>query len=145
MANSSYFDNRYAVITSMFLVSFLLTVFLFNKRALEPSLSFYRDFFPHTTASPLTSFPSSTLHDSEQPVDSATHQPVPRNETIESITGGDSTKVEESAENEKDNPDGYFEPGGGLGDNSTNLEASSENEKGPDGNLESGADLNGER
>ncbi|KAB5514704.1 hypothetical protein DKX38_028610 [Salix brachista] len=143
MANSSSFDNRYAVITSIFLVSFLLTVFLFNKRALEPSLSFYRDFFPQTTASPLTSFPSSTLPDSEQPVDSATHQPVPRNETIESKTGDDSTKVEESAENEKDNPDGYFEPGGGLGDNSTNLEASSENEKGPDGNVESGADLNG--
>jgi hypothetical protein len=143
MANSSSFNNRNAVITSIFLVSFLLTVFLFNKRALEPSLFFYRDFFPQRATAPLTSSPNFTLPDSEQPVDSATNQPVSRNETIESKTGDDSTKVEVSAENEKDNPDGDFESGGGSSDNSTNVEVSSENEKDPDGNLETGADLDG--
>ncbi|KAL3567046.1 hypothetical protein D5086_032461 [Populus alba] len=141
MANSSSFNNRYAVITSIFLASFLFTVLLFNKRALEPSLSFYRDFFPQTATAPLTSSPNFTLPDSEQPVDSAAHQPVSRNETIESKTGDNSTKVEVSAENEKDNPDGDFESGGGSSDKSTNVEVSSENEKDLDGNLESGADL----
>ncbi|KAJ6863597.1 protein trichome birefringence-like 5 isoform X1 [Populus alba x Populus x berolinensis] len=141
MANSSSFNNRYAVITSIFLASFLFTVFLFNKRALEPSLSFYRDFFPQTATAPLTSSPNFTLPDSEQPVDSAAHQPVSRNETIESKTGDNSTKVEVSAENEKDNPDGDFESGGGSSDKSTNVEVSSENEKDLDENLESGADL----
>ncbi|XP_015579979.2 protein trichome birefringence-like 5 isoform X2 [Ricinus communis] len=48
MANSSSMKNRYTIITFIFLVFFLLTIFLFTKRALEPSLSLYRDFFPQT-------------------------------------------------------------------------------------------------
>ncbi|KAI9392296.1 hypothetical protein POPTR_006G071500v4 [Populus trichocarpa] len=142
MANSSSFNHRYTVITSLFLVSFLLTIFLFNKRALEPTLYFYRDFFPQTTTASHISLPNFTLPDSEEPVDSVIHQPISQNETIESKTGDDSRNMEVSTENE-DDPDGGVDSGEDLIYNSTNVEVSSENKKDPDVDLESGGDLSG--
>ncbi|KDP35862.1 hypothetical protein JCGZ_10642 [Jatropha curcas] len=58
MANSSSLKNRYTLTTLLFIVLFLLTIFLFSKRALEPSLSLYRDFFPQTALQ--LSIPNST-------------------------------------------------------------------------------------
>jgi hypothetical protein len=142
MANSSSFNHRYTVITSLFLVSFLLTIFLFNKRALEPTLYFYRDFFPQTTTASHISLPNFTLPDSEEPVDSVIHQPISQNETIESKTGDDSRNMEVSTESE-DDPDGGVGSGEDLIYNSTNVEVSSENKKDPDVDLESGGDLSG--
>ncbi|KAJ6912984.1 protein trichome birefringence-like 5 [Populus alba x Populus x berolinensis] len=142
MANSSSFNHRYTVITSLFLVSFLLTIFLFNKRALEPTLYFYRDFFPQTTTASHISLPNFTLPDSEEPVVSVIHQPISQNETIESKTGDDSRNMEVSTENEND-PDGGVDSGEDLIYNSTNVEVSSENKKDPDGDLESGGNLSG--
>ncbi|KAJ8751369.1 hypothetical protein K2173_016565 [Erythroxylum novogranatense] len=46
MASNSSRKSRYTLTTSLFLVLFLLTIFLFSKRALEPALVIYRDFFP---------------------------------------------------------------------------------------------------
>ncbi|KAJ6699761.1 PROTEIN TRICHOME BIREFRINGENCE-LIKE 9-RELATED [Salix purpurea] len=140
MANSSSFNHRHTVITSLFLFSFLLTIFLFNKRALEPTLYFYRDFFPQATTASHISLPDFTLPDSEEPFDSVTHQPISQNETIESKTGDDSRNMGVSTENEND-PDGGVDSGEDLSYNSTNVEVASENEKDPGGDLGSGEDL----
>ncbi|KAJ6363185.1 hypothetical protein OIU78_003380 [Salix suchowensis] len=140
MANSSSFNHRHTVITSLFLFSFLLTIFLFNKRALEPTLYFYRDFFPQATTASHISLPDFTLPDLEEPFDSVTHQPISQNETIESKTGDDSRNMGVSTENEND-PDGGVDSGEDLSYNSTNVEVASENEKDPGGDLGSGEDL----
>ncbi|XP_043813272.1 protein trichome birefringence-like 5 isoform X2 [Manihot esculenta] len=71
MANlSSSLKNRYTLTLVLFLVLFLLTIFLFTKRALEPSLSLYRDFFPqtHFHLSAPDSVPSDALYQLVSPI-----------------------------------------------------------------------------
>ncbi|KAF2317621.1 hypothetical protein GH714_025775 [Hevea brasiliensis] len=71
MANSATsVKNRYSLTIFLFLVLFLLTIFLFSKRALEPPLSLYRDFFPQTNVHLSTpdSIPSDTLYQLISPI-----------------------------------------------------------------------------
>ncbi|KAJ7955874.1 Protein trichome birefringence-like [Quillaja saponaria] len=85
--------NRYTAITLSFLFVFLLTMFLFSRRALEPTLSLYRDII--SQASLVSSLPPPSQIDSHislteptqyssnqksaadpEPVDSSSHQPI---------------------------------------------------------------------
>ncbi|KAJ4830782.1 hypothetical protein Tsubulata_031162 [Turnera subulata] len=54
----------YAITTSLFIITFLLAIYLFNERNLEPLVSSYRDFFPQTIShfytNPLNSSSSSS-------------------------------------------------------------------------------------
>uniref|UniRef100_A0A5B7A100 Uncharacterized protein n=1 Tax=Davidia involucrata TaxID=16924 RepID=A0A5B7A100_DAVIN len=50
MATTSPQKNRYTLTTFLFLCLFLLSIFFFSKRALEPTLSLYRDLLSQTPA-----------------------------------------------------------------------------------------------
>ncbi|KAK2646112.1 hypothetical protein Ddye_021307 [Dipteronia dyeriana] len=88
--------NRYTVTALLFLIFFLLSIFLFTKRTLEPSLSFYTDFSQNShIASPV----SVTLLDPD-PVHSPTsdqpESPISGTEFFESNV----TEVNTNGENE---------------------------------------------
>lgn len=111
MANSSSSLNiRYTITTILlFLVLFILTIFLFSKRTIQPpALSVYTDFFPQTKV--YISLPDSTPPPHPEPVGLLTQPPVSpisQNDTIQSGTRKDKTK----------DPGHYSEPVGLLVDN----------------------------
>ncbi|GAV59723.1 PC-Esterase domain-containing protein/PMR5N domain-containing protein [Cephalotus follicularis] len=115
MANSSTLKNRYSFTTLFFIFLFLLSIFLFNKRHLEPSLSLYRNFFPHSNTN--MSLLESTSPDAvtgADPPDSSTHLPIPPNSEMEPKEGNiatNSTIHALSVENER-NPTTANESGG---------------------------------
>lgn len=129
-SNSSTQKKRYTVTALVFITLFLFTIFLFSKRALEPSLSLYKNPFPQIPSSSSSSLPNSNLslpnststervavdppsssgstyqlpllHPiSSQPVDPPTQQPVSSNSQTEEPTEfNDETEQDPVRENE---------------------------------------------
>ncbi|KAJ9162565.1 hypothetical protein P3X46_022328 [Hevea brasiliensis] len=111
MANSATsVKNRYSLTIFLFLVLFLLTIFLFSKRALEPPLSLYRDFFPQTNEDAISDF---------EFVGASTQLPTSPSSpdrTVESKAYDESINEQISSEDKEDQVP-YSEPVVTLGDN----------------------------
>ncbi|KAJ7979367.1 Protein trichome birefringence-like [Quillaja saponaria] len=124
MATFSTQKNRYTAITLLFVLLFLLTMFLFSKRALEPTISLYRDLI--SGASLFSSLPP--------PSQTHSHISLPEPEPTQYHSNQDSTAhpepvnssaqqpIDESTSsiNESSIPISHYEPDSKFSTNSSN-------------------------